>query len=777
MPSLAYQDLIIKITETLIDTSTDHFFSAIKETLGDVSLFYHVDRASIMIYDESMSSMKLSVQWAEVGVMTRSTSTYMFHQKDHFSWIALHNEGKIVWIQDTNQIIYDESKHFFLDFLTKSAMMIPLLHESRCFGFLLLENVLKINDDLNIRKPELALVAKLYQDAFYRQKALLSNKNSLSYIQTNFMQNMSHEMKTPLGGIHHALYLLSTTHLTEEQKSYVNLGQEASDGLNSLMDHLLDITPYESETKLESYAFNMEEEVLRIHRSFKRVLDQKGLDFLFNYDYQINYDLVGDVIKLRQILTQLIDNAIKFTTKGSITCDILRISEDPHILRIQIKDTGIGIVPEHMEQLYDSFFQADISRSRRYQGAGLGLPIVKRWVDLMGGKIDVSSTLNQGSIFGIDIPIKKGNPLDFSEIHQKHVLWMKDQHHHHPLIDALSSMGMKVYTKEDIKENKVDLILLDQKIKTMEEIDIYKEQFGSSSCLMMVFDHDILKQSKKIDIVVESPFSRIALMHKLIHVEQQMTKDSDETSYGVILHGTALVVDDNRLNRIALESILMKEGIDVLLAESGEKAIEMVKKENIDLILMDIQMPVMDGIETTRRIRSLGKKYEKIAIVAVTANAYFNDYDMLKSAKINDVIFKPIHMDHLKQILRKYMHTHDVLHVPDDLFIWDEHDFNTRFEGSESIASEVLTIYLKEYEKDLKHIESAILMNKKDEIIQAVHYFKGSVSYVSGKRAEWVLNHMLEEAKQDHLLHMEDNMKILKDEIDQLVRHIIHVHA
>lgn len=772
MPSLSSSDLIIKITETMIETSTDHFFGTMKETLGDLCLFYDMDRASIMIYDESMTSMRVSVQWCHVGVMSRPTHGYLIQKLEVFPWKSAHKEGKMTIVKEIEPSKNEPSLSFFTDYLTKYAVMIPLLAEGHCFGFLLLENLRSSNDDKHHDEKNLSIIGKLYQDAFHRQRQITTKQNTLPYIQTNFMQNMSHEMKTPLGGIHHALYLLSTTELTEEQESYLRLGQESSEGLNSLIDHMLDITPYESEMKLESFAFNMEEEVLRIYRSFKRNIDQKGLEFIFKFDYRINYDLMGDVIKLRQILTQLMDNAIKFTHTGSITCYIQRIQDDPHTISIAIKDTGIGIADEHLNQLYDPFFQVDMSSQRQHHGAGLGLPIVKRWVDLFHGHIQVESQLNQGSTFTINLPFEKGTPMDFGATYKKRILWMSDSHDQNSLVDALTSMGIQVIHKENFDGQRVDLIMLDHKIKSMEDIDHYKETYGTPSCLMMVFDHPILRQSRKIDIVIESPFSRTALMHKLNHAQLQQTKTTEDRSYGVLLHGTALVVDDNRLNRIALESILMKEGIDVLLAESGEKAIEMVKKESIDLILMDIQMPVMDGIETTRRIRSLGKNFEKIAIVAVTANAYFNDYDLKKSAKINDVIFKPINMDRLKQILRKYMQTQDVLHVPDDLLSWDEHDFIKRFEGSESIASDVLSIFLKEYPKDLQHIEIAISSQNKEEIIQTVHYFKGSCAYVSGKRAVWVLNRMLEEAKQDILTHMDDNQKILMDEVNHLVRHI-----
>lgn len=772
MSSNTYQDLMINIIENLIDAGTDHFFDVLRKTLGDVARFYDVDRTSIMIYDASMSSMKPSVEWNNVGIMPRIPTMKINNLSDQCPWLKYHQQNEIYIINDIHDLHDQESITFFNHVLSKTAAMIPLYHENACFGFLLLEHVRTLHDWSNMDRRGWNLLKKVYEDAFYRQQLMTTSHRALSHVPRNFLQNMSHEMKTPLGGIHHALYLLTTTPLTDEQKSYVNLGQEASDGLNTLIDHMLDMTPYDTEMKLDTYAFNLEEEILRIYRSIKRALEKKGIEFFLDFDYRIRYEMLGDVVKLRQILTHLMDNAIKFTDDGSITCHVILSSEDPLMVSIQIKDTGIGIPQEHMNRLYDPFFQGDMSLNRLHQGAGLGLPVVKKLIDVMNGKIIVESQIHQGSTFSIHIPLLKGNPMDFASVQHHHVLWMSEHYEHNALIDAFISMGMTIYHKDKISDQKVDLVFIDQKIKSTDEIDQLKDEYGTPRCLVVVLDYPILKQSKKIDIFLESPFSRHALMHKLIHIEHERIKEKEDTSYGTLLYGTAMVVDDNRLNRIALESILVKEGIDVILAESGEKAIDLIKKEAIDLILMDIQMPIMDGIETTRRIRSLGKQYEKISIVAVTANAYFNDYDMLKSAKINDVIYKPIHIEQLKQILRKYMKIHDVLHIPDDLFVWDEQDFHKRFEGSESIATEVLQMFVKEYSKDIKRIEHAVKSKNREEIVQAVHYFKGSCAYVSGKRAVWVLNKMLEEVKRDFLIHMDDNLHILCEEINDLTNHL-----
>jgi len=231
-------------------------------------------------------------------------------------------------------------------------------------------------------------------------------------------------------------------------------------------------------------------------------------------------------------------------------------------------------------------------------------------------------------------------------------------------------------------------------------------------------------------------------------------------------------VDDNRLNRVALESILKKMGMKSKSVGSGALAIQIVTNESFDVILMDLQMPEMDGLEATRRIRHLGKKYMNLPIIAVTANTYIKDYDLMKSAQINDVIFKPIQFEQLNQMLRKYIKSQNEIHIPDELFVFDSYDFKMRFEGSDDIADEVILSFLSEYIGDLKKINAAVKSKDSVRIIETTHYFKGSCSYLSGKRAVWLLGYMIELAKVNELKHMEHSLDMLNIEIKALVESI-----
>jgi CheY-like chemotaxis protein/HPt (histidine-containing phosphotransfer) domain-containing protein len=202
--------------------------------------------------------------------------------------------------------------------------------------------------------------------------------------------------------------------------------------------------------------------------------------------------------------------------------------------------------------------------------------------------------------------------------------------------------------------------------------------------------------------------------------------------------------------------------------DSGKAAIETVKNESFDIILMDIQMPDMDGMEATRRIRSLGKSNQTVPIIAVTANAFLKDYDLMKVSQITDVIFKPIKPDSLTQLLRKYILVNNTIEIPNELFTFDQMEFEMRFEGSNDIAKEVLSTFQEEYKKDMTKIKQAVKDQNTEQIIHTAHYFKGSCSYLSAKRIVWLLDYMMNMAKTSRLEGMHEIVLRLDKEVDEL---------
>ena len=602
----------------------------------------------------------------------------------------------------------------------------------------------------------------------------MEKAESANQLKDQFLSNINHEIQTPLGGIHNAMYLLGSTDLNEEQKEFLQIAQTSLERLSSVVEDVLNISKLESgQVEIYRVSFDLEEELIRILRIHKSSVVEKGLEFSFSFDHNIQFELIGDLKKLRQILMNLISNAIKYTEKGSIHLSAEIVTQSPLFISFSIRDTGIGINEKESKRIYEEFYQSDASLSKKQQGVGLGLSITSHLVRLLNGKLDMESKLNEGTTFWVQLPFERGEVFKYPQLEQLSALFTSEYAEDQDSYAVLSTMGVTPYTIHQALETKFDFIVFDGVIHDTDQIEHLKKKYGNDHALAIHFQSSEQQKISSMDCSFKIPSSKKSIYQSIEKILTDRKIEKGITSeYSATLNGYALIVDDNRLNRVALESILKKMGMKSKSVGSGALAIETVTNESFDVILMDLQMPEMDGLEATRRIRHLGKKYMNLPIIAVTANTYIKDYDLMKSAQINDVIFKPIQFEQLNQMLRKYIRSQNEIHIPDELFVFDSYDFKMRFEGSDDIADEVIQSFLLEYSGDLKKISTAVKSKDSIKIIETTHYFKGSCSYLSGKRAVWLLGFMIEQAKVNELKHMEHSVDMLNIEIKALVESI-----
>lgn len=588
----------------------------------------------------------------------------------------------------------------------------------------------------------------------------------------DFLSNTSHEFRTPLSGIHNAFYLLNTTSLSPEQHLYVDHGMTSADALSSIIDDVLDYAHLDSQTaELFPVPFDLELEMIRIYKQFVDLAKEKGLEFHFDFDYRIMHTFRGDLGKIRSIANHLIGNAIKYTEKGNVVFAVERISnqEKEDVIRFTVTDTGQGIQEDKMNRVQQAFEQEDNSPVRVHQGLGLGLSIVKELTRVLGGHLHVKSKIQEGSSFSVVIPLVHLEPYPEFHLSGKTILLGDPASCSLPIDRMLSSMGAFCQTYHDSDKKKSDIIIFSD--PTMNKTDLLqiKIAYGKSRVLLISMGQNIGYHAD-IDRHFEWPMARTVFDQNLSSLEKSFGKIIDRDSYESKLKGHALIVDDNRLNRVALESILLKQGVSSSVAESGEIAIDMARKHHFDIIFMDIQMPGMDGLEATRRIRLLGSDKTSVPIIAITANAYFQDYDLMKQRQISDVLFKPIRMDQLIQVLRKHLNTEQGIHIPDELQVFDQIEFEERFEGSDDIALEVMETFILEYAKDLASIREAMHLKDPIKVHEATHYFKGSCAYVSGKRVVWLLTQMTQLAKKATMEPLIMVFESLHQETDALVK-------
>ncbi len=509
-----------------------------------------------------------------------------------------------------------------------------------------------------------------------------------SRTKTEFLTRMSHEIRTPMNGILGMADLLQETPLNEEQKRYLSLFTSAGEALLNLINDIVDYSRMESgRIALESTTFDLAELLQQISTVISLRASGKGLSFQSSFPEDLPRFVGGDPLRLRQVLINLLSNALKFTEQGEISLVVERVPDpgDTISLRFVVTDTGIGIPEERQADIFDGFSQGDTSSTRVHGGTGLGLSISRHLVRLMGGDIHLHSEPNRGSSFeflvrfkshdysssihsadfrlsGSSILLVDSNQirsLSTSGLLKKHRALV--EHHVHPdsLVDSLQSRSSRTYDMVLYYHDPSPTpISLGERIHSLP---------GYENLPLMLVTTDVLKGGNDgylthfYSILVQpiSTGTLVETMEKCILDSRQQTPIPFQERTGHTpspsRHYTILLVDDSGDNRLLIENYLKKTDYSLHMAENGEEAVRKFKEREYDLILMDMQMPVMDGYEATREIRRLEKinKRRTVPIIALTAHSLTEEMEKSLHAGCNRHITKPIRKARLMELLQE----------------------------------------------------------------------------------------------------------------------------
>lgn len=621
-----------------------------------------------------------------------------------------------------------------------------------------------------------------------RDEAIKANQS-----KSHFLSMISHEIRTPMNAIIGMTQMSLKTDLNDIQHDYLSKVQSSADSLLLIINDLLDTSKIEAgQLAVEAIPFNLEDVLIHLNTLVGIKAEEKSIELHFSIAPDVPLFLIGDPLRIGQILLNLVGNAIKFTDTGDIIVKIELVEESNFadselMLKFTVKDSGIGLQPQQIEGLFKPFVQADLSTSRLYGGTGLGLTISKQLVELMGGEITVESEFGLGSDFIFTLCLMQSNDsaakkptISAISCQGTNVLVVDDNALAREILKTylesfefnvgLACSGLEaIAVLENAHENPYSLVLMDWKMSGMDGIQTAKmikesKKIDTVPTIIMVTAYakeDVLPKVKSLELagVIIKPVNPSYLFDSVISTLQtecvidgidkkSMTKPAEDTLMTTLKGKRILVVDDNSINQQVAQTLLEYEGLEVSLADNGQQAVQMVKDIQFDAVLMDLQMPVMDGFEATQLIRS-ENHYSDLPIIALTAYAREKEREKCLSHGMQDCVSKPIDIDQLLLIFSQYFQQEAIEHnhgLVDLIYSKNSAEAGVKsiqlsglditagiknVAGDEPVYFKLLQDFEQQFTDVLQRIKSSLATGNKQQAKQLAHGLKGVASNIA----------------------------------------------
>ena len=661
-------------------------------------------------------------------------------------------DGKIIWIHAAGKLIRDEQSN-------------KLLYMYGAYQDITKQ---KIAEDELRRAREEALEA--------------------TQAKSDFLANMSHEIRTPMNAIIGMSHLALQTDLDKRQRNYVEKVHRAGENLLGIINDILDFSKIEAgKMSMESIDFRLEDVMDQLANLVGLKTEDKGLELLFNTAPDVPTALIGDPLRLGQVLINLGNNAVKFTEQGEIVVGINKVVEDAEgvELHFYVRDTGIGMTPEQCGKMFQSFSQADASTTRKYGGTGLGLAISKNLVEMMNGDIWVESEYGKGSTFhfkarfGLQKEVMPRRMFRADELLGLRVLVVDDNAAAREILSTMArGFGLEVDVAHNgqqaldmivVSEKQTlpyDLVLMDWKMPVMNGVEtVQRLQDGHVSnapAVIMVTAYgreDALGSAIQRGVVLKSVLTKPVTPSTLLEAigealgkglitETRANERADSYSEAIVrLNGArVLLVEDNEMNQELAVELLTQAGVEVVLADNGQLALDVLATDTrFDGILMDCQMPVMDGYTATREIRSMSTA-SHLPIIAMTANAMSSDREQAIAAGMNDHISKPLNVETMFATMAKWIKPTSVrshsmsgtepttpLSLPSQLPGIDMAAGLATCMNREEFYLRMLFMFRKSHQLFVEDFEAARQSNDPDGPMRTAHTLRGSAGSIGAK--------------------------------------------